>query len=177
MESGTRVVLFCDIHCFARLARALGDALPPFIQSFYELAGEVIVARGGRVLKYIGDSVLAVFPEGAEESAVRSALAMRAEFPRIVPPTAADIGAVLEVAVGSGPVWHGVVGHESLRMEDIFGETVNETAILSHTQGVAITEAVHRAIASRFRTERQPAVTPKWRQEPLEWWTVVETAR
>jgi class 3 adenylate cyclase len=176
MENGTRVVLFCDIHCFSRVARALGDALPGFIQSFYQLVGDAVVSQGGRLLKYIGDSVLAVFPEGAEAAAVRSALAMRSGFPRIVPPLAAGIGTVLEVAIGCGPVWHGVFGHGSLRMEDVFGETVSETAILSHTQGIALTGAVRNAVAARFPTERQPDVTPKWRQEPLQWWRVIETA-
>jgi adenylate cyclase len=171
-----RVILFCDVHCFSKIMRTLGDAMPEFVQAYYDVVGRAVVAQGGRLLKYVGDAVMAVFPQGREADAVRAALAMRQEFPGLVRSLPERLETDLEVAIGSGPVAAGVFGHESLRREDVFGETVNETAVLMHTRGIALTRAARDAVAEWFRTERQPDANVKWRAEPLESWRVVEKA-
>jgi adenylate cyclase len=171
-----RVILFCDVHCFSRVMNALGDTTPAFVQRYYETAGRAVVAHGGKLLKYMGDAILAVFPEGHEQDAVRAALAMRKDFPAVVPRLSPPVQTELEVSVGSGPVHTGEFGHESLRMEDVFGETVNETAVIMHTRGIAITRAVRDAVGGLVESERRPDVHPKWRAEPLESWRVVEKA-
>ncbi len=171
-----RVILFCDVHCFSRIMSALGDATPSFVQRYYESMGAAIVAHGGKILKYMGDAMLAVFPAGGEAEAVRAALLMRRGFPGIVPAVSPPIQTELEVSVGSGPVATGIFGHESLRREDVFGETVNEAAVLMHARGIAVTRSVRDAVGHLFELEALPPVKPKWRTQPLESWRVVEKA-
>ena len=68
--SNNRVILFCDCHDFSRLQLVLPGPVLEFVDSFYRVCGECVVAAGGRIVKYIGDSILAVFPEDAVDGAV-----------------------------------------------------------------------------------------------------------
>jgi adenylate cyclase len=176
MENVKRVILFCDIREFSRLARALGDALPAFVQAFYEMVGAAVVSSGGKLIKYIGDSVLAVFPEGMEEAAVRSGLGMRAAYPSLPGSQAGGVHSELVVSIGSGLVAFGIVGHQSLRNEDVFGETVNETAMIAHAAGFVVSRPVRDALAGRVPTEPLPDVQLKWRADPVQAWRVIEQA-
>jgi adenylate cyclase len=176
MENVKRVILFCDIREFSRLARALGDALPAFVQAFYEMVGAAVVSSGGKLIKYIGDSVLAVFPEGMEEAAVRGGLGMRAAYPSLPGSQAGGVRSELVVSIGSGLVAFGVVGHQSLRNEDVFGETVNETAMIAHGAGFVVSRTVRDALAGRVPTEPLPDVQFKWRADPVQAWRVIEQA-
>jgi adenylate cyclase len=182
MENVKRVILFCDIREFGRLARALGDALPAFVQGFYEMVGAAVVSQGGKLIKYIGDSVLAIFPEGTEEAAVRSGLRMRAAYPTLAGGRAAGIRSDLSVSIGSGVVAFGIIGHASLRTEDVFGETVNETAMIAHSADLVVSRSVRDALAvrdslgARVLMEPLPDVQLKWRTEPVQAWRVIEQA-
>lgn len=174
MEKVNLVILFCDIHKFARLALGLGDRMPSFVQAYYDVVGDAVAANGGRLLKYMGDSVLAVFPAERTAAAVTSALLMRKEYARLARQSGTGVDSDLGIAIGWGPVIHGIFGHSSLRNEDVFGETVNETAMLLHARGVALSREAREAVGDRFPLEKLPDVALKWRQEPLEAWRVLE---
>ena len=174
MDKVNRVILFCDIHDFGLLSGSLGDGMPGFVQAFYEMVGAAVQANGGQLVKYIGDSVLALFPGGAELEAVRCALRMRGEYARLPGARAGGVASELEVSIGSGPVVEGIFGHESLRLRDVFGETVCNTAMIMHFRGVALTREVRGAVQERYPTERLPDRPLRWLPEPLEVWRVVE---
>ena len=174
MEKVRRVVMFCDISGFMRLAVSLGDRMPGFVQEFYEMAGDAVVDGGGRLVKYIGDSVLCVFPGGREPDAVRCARRMRGDFVRLLGRYAPDGVARLEVAISSGEVTEGIFGHDSLRLYDVMGEAVAHAAVLNRLPGIKVTGDVRDAVGSVFRTTEMPAVPLKWSREQLQAWIVQE---
>jgi class 3 adenylate cyclase len=136
--------------------------------------GDEITARGGTIVKYIGDSVLATFPDGAERQAVAAALAMRRAMAALVARWGIEGDCDLEVAVSAGPVTRGLFGHRSLRTMDVLGGTVNEAAVLTRYRGVVVTGPVNEALAGEFRTEPLADFPLKWRGEPLRAWRLVE---
>jgi class 3 adenylate cyclase len=174
MEKVRRVVLACDISGFMRLVVPLGDRMPAFVQEFYEMAGDAVAAFGGTLVKYIGDSVLCVFPEGGETDAVWCARRMRDGFRTLLGRYAPGDGAQLEVAISSGELVQGVFGHPSKRMYDVMGETVAHAFILNRFPGIKVTAGVRDAIGAEYRTKALPAISLKWRAEPLEAWLLLE---
>ena len=165
-----RVVLFFDLHAYSSIARELGSDVMSFIQAVFQNLGDEIVDREGKIIKYLGDSVLATFREGFEPAAIEAAIAMRKKFQELVKEFKIQTSTELEVGIGVGELVSGTFGHSSLRVEDIFGEIVNETAIICHHRGVAITEAVHEVVKNQYSWERLPDSKPKWRETGLRVW-------
>jgi adenylate cyclase len=84
MEIIEAAIWFTDLRGFTRLSEhsPIPDVLAD-LNSWFGIIGEVVEAHGGEVLKFIGDSVLAIFPTSTEQnsmSACRSALAAAQEF-------------------------------------------------------------------------------------------------
>lgn len=167
------VVLFTDVLHFSRLVRKHPDRIGEIVDSYYRAMGDLIVPASGRIIKYIGDAILAIFPEGGELAATRCAFAMRPEFARLIREIDHESEAELEVALNAGRVISGTIGHDSYRSFDVFGEVVNETAMLMHHRGVAVTDALYQRIKSDVSAVALPPVTLKWRNEPLRAWEVL----
>ena len=168
------MVMFSDIRRFARLFLSEDTQLIDFVQAYYELSGDRIVARGGRIVKYIGDSILSVFPAGQEEAAVRCAIDTERAFSALVKKLNLDPEVALDSGINSGEVYMGVFGHRSLQNKDVFGNTVNEAAmVMRQGKGISVTEVVNEAIGRIIETERLPDLQFKWRPEPIKAWRVI----
>lgn len=213
------VILMTDAHHFAMVERELetrgtraaaasadteaadGQApthpLASFIQEYYAMLGEAVVRHGGRVIKYIGDGSLSVFPAtdtaavASAAAAIRCGFELRDGYARIAAAARLGIETDLEVGIAYGSVVAGTFGHHSLRSYDVFGEAVNEAAMITHHRGVAVTgslralfddraaqsggnQAVDAQAALRFA--RLPDRPLKWRPEPLEVWEALPLA-
>ncbi|HEC62738.1 MAG TPA: adenylate/guanylate cyclase domain-containing protein [bacterium] len=171
----TKVILFTDIHHFARIlvSKELDSVL--FLQKFYEDSGDEIVKRGGKIIKYMGDTIYALFPDGSELAAVECAEAMRKAYDALVAKWSVTIETELEVGIGFGEVYIGEFGHKSLKIEDAFGEAVCNTAMMRRYRGIAVTEEIKNRIRGKYRVEALPDFQPKWRPEPIKTWAVIET--
>ncbi len=165
--------MFSDIQRFARLFLNEDDQKIDFVQGYYELSGDRIIEQGGRIVKYIGDAILSVFPSGRERAAVRCAIDTERDFEILVKDMNLDPEVALNTGINSGEVYAGIFGHRSLRGEDIFGNTVNEASMMTRGKGICITEAVKNAIGDSFRTEKLPDVQVKWKSEPIKAWRVL----
>jgi class 3 adenylate cyclase len=174
MDRVRRVVMFCDISGFMRLSGSLGSAMPGFLQEFYELVGNAVVERGGALVKYLGDAVLSVFPDGREPDAARCAIRLRQDFAALVRAHAPGDAARLEAAISSGEVVQGTFGHPSLRTEDIMGDAVAHASVLNRVPGIVVTEAVKNALGGTFRTRQLTPLPVKWGAQPLQAWLIVE---
>jgi len=61
-------VLFTDIRSFTTLSERLSVVeIAALLNRYFERACEPILAAGGKVVKFIGDGIMAVFPHGAEQ--------------------------------------------------------------------------------------------------------------
>ena len=169
-----KVFLFTDLHNFSKIMKKLGNRAAEMIQGYYVLAGEVVTEAGGRIAKYIGDSVFAVFDSGRELDAVTAALDLRARFVDFARSFDVGIETDMEIGINSGNCVCGTFGHPSLLVWDAFGEAVNEAAVIMHHRGVAITRAVYETVKDSVRCEKLPDFKPKWRNEPLERWDAVD---
>jgi len=174
MQRVRRVILFCDVSGFMRLSGSLGAGMPGFLQALYELVGNAVVDRGGTLIKYLGDAVLGVFPEGREADAVRCAIRVRQDFAVLVRSHAPGAAAHLEAAISSGEVVQGTFGHPTLRTEDIMGEAVAHASVLNRFPGIVVTEAVKSALGGAFRMKELPPLPVKWEAKPLQVWQIVE---
>ncbi len=136
-EQQDKVIMFTDIHMFARLFETNDPRMVDFIQTFYEVSGDHIVGHGGQIIKYIGDAILAVFPADGTVKAVACAKAMRSSYRALLERFDLNRESELEVGVGAGTVFVGTFGHESRRSLDVLGEAVMETAMCMHYRGIA----------------------------------------
>jgi len=117
-------VLFADVVGFTSLAeRTDPEIVARMVDAAFRQLGEAVAAHGGRVDKFMGDSVMAVFGvpvahDDDAERAVAAALAMR------------DLGGDLAFSIGvnSGEVMATAVGRAG--DATVIGDTVNVAARL-----------------------------------------------
>lgn len=168
------VIMFTDIHNYSKVART-PEGQPDFLQELYECLGDIIVEHHGEIIKYIGDAILCIFPEGSENQTVACAVALRKAFVAVRNKRNIQVDTELEIGIGSGELQVGMFGHRSLQTKDIFGEAVNRAAMIGHHRGIAITEDVHEQITADVMTQPLPDVKLKWQEEPLRVWKVIES--
>ena len=154
-------VLFADISGSAKLYENLGDAEAlATIERCLTLIKQVCVDGGGRVVKTIGDEVMAVFP-GAD-GAARAATDMQAR----ISAQRTSHGAPLAIHVGFhfGPVLE--------EGADVFGDTVTVAARLSNLARGGQVFTSSETVAAlppvlRARTRDHHAQTVKGKQQDI----------
>ena len=159
--SSTLVVFVADLAGFAIAFRSRSDEdMVRLLDRYYRTAEEVIAEKRGRVIKFIGDSVLAVFEPVETADAVKAAVMLESAVTAISRHLGFAIslgvnlhmGNAIEAELGSGPS----------RRADVFGRTVNQTFLLGRGPGIRISEPVYRKLPSGDRApwtkNRPPAV-------------------
>lgn len=142
-------VLFSDIRSFSRLS----EKLPPeetfrFINSYLERVVPSIRGHGGFVDKYLGDGVMALFPEDAD-AAVRCAVDMQR---RISAFNQEQAGKWLEpvsagVGIHSGLLMLGTIGEQERMDGTVISDAVNLASRLEgltkeYEIGIAVSERI-----------------------------------
>ena len=170
------VIVFMDVHNYSIVATALASEHWRFLQEIYETLGEIIVAHGGEIIRYVGDGILSIFPDGAENHAVQCALTLRKAFCDLARRKTLPSDTELEIGIHSGQVAIGMFGHASLLQKDIMGDAVMWAMTIGHHRGVAITEQVYARIKADYETRKLPEFRVKWQAEPSQIWEVVESS-
>ena len=148
------VVGFADLSRF--FAAATGrDPLEvaEVLQRHYERMGEIIVARGGRVIKCIGDALLFSFPQGCERAAVLAVREMVQAAEEGIAREWACAGMRLGAGLAAGEVAAGEMGPAEERRYDLLGDPVNAAALACHGGGICVTEEVRRALGDDIAAE------------------------
>ncbi len=104
-------IVFCDIRGFTALSERLGaDGVVRVVNEVFAVIGREAEARGGEILKFIGDAMLVVFPiEGDRAAAARAKVeTARASRAGVAPPGAGvrgggggHIGKVVQGNIGT----------------------------------------------------------------------------
>ncbi|HET6617838.1 MAG TPA: adenylate/guanylate cyclase domain-containing protein [Gemmatimonadota bacterium] len=110
-------VLFADIVGFSGLSSRDEDAAMKLVEVFQAVTRRAVKARGGRVVKFLGDGGLAVFPSA--DGAVRAGLAVQRNFQERSAATGNP--GTLRVGIHLGEVVSETDG-------DVYGDGVNTAA-------------------------------------------------
>jgi adenylate cyclase len=144
MRERTLCLLSADLAGFARACNGKDAlAIAQFLDDWYRSCAPVITSRGGRIVKFMGDAVLAVFAESAAAAAVDCARDMRAH--RWSWPV--ELGANVHVAT----VADGDFGPDDDKRYDVFGHGVNQLFMMGGGPGIRVSEPVHRQLADDVR--------------------------
>ena len=122
-------MMFTDIRDFTELSESMSpEENFAFVNSYLQVMGPVIRAHGGFVDKYIGDAIMALFPNRADD-AVQAAIAMQLELRAFNDRRRAQDPEAPEVAVGigihTGEVTIGTVGDDDRMQGTVISDAVN----------------------------------------------------
>jgi class 3 adenylate cyclase/tetratricopeptide (TPR) repeat protein len=179
-ERRTVTVLFADLSGYTAIAERLDpEAVKALVDRCLGRLGEEVVRVGGRVDKYMGDNVMAIFGapiahEDDPERAVRAAVGMQAAMGGLNQRLLADHGAefALRVGVNTGEVLAGRVGDAYT----VIGDAVNVAARLqtSATPGtITVGERTQRATGGVVEYLRLEPLALKGKAEPVAAWRAV----
>jgi len=125
-EPVRQAVLFADICGSTGLFEQLGDQrAQPLVDGVLEAMARVVELNGGRVVKRLGDAVLAAFDQAG------ACLAAAEEIHSRLPGSVAWDGNIPPLALHSGLHWGRVIPVEN----DIYGDAVNVAARLAELAG------------------------------------------
>ncbi len=119
-------IMFCDIRDFTRLTEILSPyEKQNFLNHYFSIMTLPIIKNGGEVDKIIGDSLMGVFPDGA--NAVQAALAMRLELQKFNAGMYAAGSPKIRNGIGiaKGEVMQGNFGSFEKMDRTVIGEAVN----------------------------------------------------
>ena len=120
-------VLFSDIRDFTTLSEQMTpEENFKFINSYLSYMEPLILENQGFIDKYIGDAIMALFSEGADD-AVKAGIAMLhslAEYNR-QRVAADDVAIKIGVGINTGSLMLGTVGGNSRMDGTVIGDTVN----------------------------------------------------
>ncbi len=131
-------ILFADLRGFTRLS----DAKLPFdvvflLNRYFAAMGTAIEQAGGRVDKFIGDGIMALFgvdsdANAGSQQALRAARAMGRALDRLNHELAADLPEPLRMGIGihAGPAIVGEMGHGRTKSLTAIGDAVNTASRL-----------------------------------------------
>ncbi|MGH7754428.1 MAG: adenylate/guanylate cyclase domain-containing protein [Gemmatimonadales bacterium] len=143
------LVAFASFNRFTAQTDRLEDLeVARVMAGYYQLADSSITAAGGRVVKFIGDATLAVFPDEHADRGIVALLELKDAADRFM----ADRGweCHLVVKVHFGPVAAGLFGAGADRRYDVLGKTVNVAARLE-SSGFALSAEAFRRLGPEAR--------------------------
>lgn len=131
-------ILFADLRGFTRLAEhKLPYDVVFLLNRYFQAMGEAVERCGGRVDKFLGDGVMALFgidrpPAEAARQALAAARGMAAALEEINRSMAGDLPEPLRMGIGIhlGPAIVGEMGHGATRSVTAIGDAVNTASRL-----------------------------------------------
>jgi class 3 adenylate cyclase len=119
------VLALVSVDGVMRACAEHGDAATlDALSSYYALASAAIAPAMGRVVKVMGDGVLASFPSERTREAV--AVCRDLQVTATAHWQAFDPKCRARVVLGAGPVLSGRFGAPGLEVDDLFGHTLNQ---------------------------------------------------
>jgi class 3 adenylate cyclase len=137
------LIAFLDLSHFNHESERRDDAaIADTIDAYYGIVSQAIDSADGRVVKFIGDAALAVFPEAAADGGVRALLDLKPKVERFLADRGWDCH--LSAKVHFGTAIAGDFGPTSDRRFDVIGRAVNHTAMLRGSEFTLSDEALRR---------------------------------
>jgi len=149
------LILYFDLAGFTRMSGALGPDIIEMLNGYFGAVVPAIEARGGNVLKFMGDGILAIFAKDTvpdtEMAAVDCLLDLTGEMSRVsAERTAANLPVTTAtMALHAGEVFYGNIGSANRLDFTVIGPAVNTAARIE-----AMTKAVDQSIVIGARVAR-----------------------
>lgn len=132
------VILFADLRGFTHLSESrLPFDVVHLLNRYFRIMGEEIESQGGRIDKFIGDGIMALFgidvsPEQAATDGLRAASAMGRGLARLNQEMAAELGEPLRMGIGLhlGTAIVGEMGFGQATSMTAVGDAVNTASRL-----------------------------------------------
>jgi class 3 adenylate cyclase len=143
------LISFCDLTNFAKISRKKDEIdVFKYLSKFYETTGEVIEGANGKVIKFIGDAALIVFPENSIDAGVLALKKLKTEIDDFNKKN--DYESRLVVKTHFGKVLVGMLGTKNDKRFDVIGNNVNVAALL-RSNGFSITVETFRKLGKETR--------------------------
>jgi class 3 adenylate cyclase len=143
------VIAVIDLARFTQAVAGMDAvAIAEAIDRFYAVAGSLVADHGGRVVKYLGDGCLVVFPAERADAAVDCVRSLAGEV--------AQLGHDLQLDLELGANVHLSTVAEgeytATQMYDVVGQGVIHTFRMGGGPGIRISEPVYRKLPSHRRS-------------------------
>jgi len=166
------VILFSDLRGYTTIAEKMEPyrLVQQVINPYLSIVSKAVYHHSGKVDKFLGDGVLAVF--GADQAAgngADQALSAAQEILQTFKLTQAeDQSPSLGIGLAAGIVHVGQIGSPLRHEEAVIGDAVNVAQRLSALgeNSVLISEAVYERLSSRDTLELQGTLSLKGKAEP-----------
>jgi class 3 adenylate cyclase/tetratricopeptide (TPR) repeat protein len=179
-ERRKATILFADLSGYTAVAERMDpEQVKAMVDRALQRLGQEVDRYGGRVDKFIGDNVMAVFGapvshEDDPERAVRAGLAMQRAMDEVNADISdiADASFLLRVGINSGEVLAGQVGRDYT----VMGDPVNVAARLqaaARPGSVTVGEVTHRLTSNAIEYEPLEPLELKGKAEPVMAWEAV----
>lgn len=178
IESMEAALLLCDLRGFTELSNQLpGATVIGLLNDYFDKAVPAITRQGGEVLKFMGDAVLAFFPDIDAARACEAALiAARTILDEIETFAYDGIRIKVGIALHYGEVRYGNVGSGNRMDFTLIGRDVN---VVSRIQGICSERGDALLMSDPFRRqagmERAISIGPqrlKGLVEPMDLFTI-----
>ena len=165
-------ILFADLRGFTRLSEGrLPYDVVFLLNQYFKAMGEAVESAGGRIDKFIGDGVMALFgiEEGPDEGcrrALDAASRMAAALAQLNAALQMDLDQMLKIGIGihCGPAIVGAMGHGSVLHLTAVGDAVNTASRLeSATKEFGAELVISAEVAERGGLQ----MTEGWRRETV----------
>lgn len=179
-------VLFSDVRSYTSISESLTPRESIQLINTYLARMEPVIQRhGGFVDKFIGDAIMALFPEEPDrpsaERAVACAVEMRQQLREFNSARASQNLPPLECGIGvaTGSVVLGTVGSEMRLDTTVIGDTVNlasrlESLTARFNLSILIAAATMKAINRPLRARPLGVLTLKGKKQPTDIYEVFE---
>jgi|GEM_PF-358560 len=187
-ENRMVAVLFSDIRSFTKISENTpARELVNFLNEYFSMMGNEIIAEGGNIDKFIGDAIMAIFGaprtlENSSVSAVRAALRMIRALTKVDTSeiTLPDIGFGTGIGVNSGECVVGNIGFQNKLDYTVIGDTVNlasrlESVTKYYHQALIVSEFTYSAAKDHFIFRKADSVRVKGKDQPVGLYTVYES--
>ena len=164
-------VLFADLAGFTARAEALDpEDVRAFLVPYYGVITSEVTSHGGRVDRYLGDGVMAIFgaPVAHEDDAERAVRAALRIAERV---GALELDLHVRLGINTGPVLFASAADG--RDDGVTGDAVNTAARLQAAaplDGVVVGEATYQATVHALRYEALTPVQAKGKASPVPLW-------
>jgi adenylate cyclase len=152
------LIAFVDLTRFAVQSERAEDAeIAATLEVYYEHVAEAVRAAGGRVVKFIGDSALLIFPADGVDRGVEALLDLKESVDALM----AERGWACRLIVKAhfGTAIAGPFGARDEKRYDVIGRAVNTAALLD-TPGVALSADAFRKLGSDLRARFKKHTPP-----------------